>query len=81
VWSCFDPGLEDGSEDLVRVRRICFVLAAHEDCLPFCIYEGGSPQTSPPQTSISTIQIRTFMLVVPVPGAIKITVLQGLRPM
>jgi hypothetical protein len=49
--------------------------------LPFCIYEGGSPQTSPPQTSISTIQIRTFMLVVPVPGAIKITVLQGLRPM
>jgi hypothetical protein len=46
-----DITVEDGSEDLVRVRRICSVLAAHEDCLPFCIYEGGSHQTSPPQTS------------------------------
>jgi hypothetical protein len=46
-----DIAVEDGSEDLVRVRRICSVLATHEDCLPFCISEGGSPQTSPPQTS------------------------------
>jgi hypothetical protein len=46
-----DIAVEDGSEDLVRVRSICSVLAAHEDCLPFCIYEGGSAQTSPPQTS------------------------------
>jgi hypothetical protein len=57
-----DIAVEDGSEDLVRVRRICSVLAAHEDCLPFCIYEGGSPQTSPPQTSINTQSVRSCLL-------------------
>jgi hypothetical protein len=57
-----DIAVEDGLQDLVRVRRICSVLAAHEDCLPFCIYEGGSSQTSPPQTSINTQSVRSCLL-------------------